>query len=454
MMHTGSGHVLSVQSRALGSALDGDQSAGVTTITVQDCADFDDEFGGTLALNGANYTYSNVDDDASTVDITPALAASASDGDDVVLLDAVNLLPQTEWTASVTVDGEDPGDPIEASVMAGLLEMMPEGVRGISGEAVTLTWDENGEVWVTDIGGATASGLRFMQDQFTVVHTGDQTFALTYQPVLNSEHVYWHPGGGAGVYQDGSTWSRSDWTITIPDPGGLIAVGDEFVVEYAYTDPSSKPLVPASLVLVGATELVGSPQTSIALPAGTQEGDLLALACVSRQSSTPASSGDARVMLIAQQGNQPAGCDSAAWFTGVGYADASGSPVSYVLPSASDAHTVLAAFRVTGTLAYAMTDVVAVDRGSPFEPENPHEGDVGVTLLIGESGLIGASFPEISAGVDGSGEWTVVKAPGSGSDGHSSSIVAYSVVGCPQSVWTGLSSGGCWAALTVGLVAG
>lgn len=261
-LRTGAGHVLSVQSRNLGSALDGDQAAGATTLTVQDCADFDDQAGGLLSLNGTTYTYSSVDDEASTLAISPSLAANGSDGDEVVLLDPVNLQPQTAWSASVTVDGEDPGDTLETDISAGVIDRLAEGVRGVAGESATLQWDENGQVTITDVPGSTvaASGIQAMQDEMTVTGAGDQTLTLTYQPMTNSEHLYWN-----GVYQKGSEWSRDQWTVTIPDGAGHLQVGDVLAMEYLYTDPTTAPASHPDIV-------IDLPAYNIVPPGGSPDG--------------------------------------------------------------------------------------------------------------------------------------------------------------------------------------
>lgn len=77
--------------------------------------------------------------------------------------------------------------------------------------------------------GASEDEVLFWQDEHTVVHPGTQTMFLTYEPLDESEHLYWN-----GLYQRGSEWSREDQTVTIPDTTGLIQAGDVITVEYAY----------------------------------------------------------------------------------------------------------------------------------------------------------------------------------------------------------------------------
>ena len=43
-----------------------------------------------------------------------------------------------------------------------------------------------------------------------VAATGDQAIALTFEPITNSEHLYWN-----GLYQRESEWTRDGQTITV-----------------------------------------------------------------------------------------------------------------------------------------------------------------------------------------------------------------------------------------------
>ena len=109
-----------------------------------------------------------------------------------------------------------------------------------------------------------------------VSHTGTQSILLQYEPILNSEHVYWN-----GIYQSDTEWSRSGRFITLPDPSNKLLIGDELTVEYLYLDGQVIP--PVSLTTspgsMGSHEQLTatSSKEHVALPAGTNPGDLLVI---------------------------------------------------------------------------------------------------------------------------------------------------------------------------------
>lgn len=76
----------------------------------------------------------------------------------------------------------------------------------------------------------------FMQEIFTVSSSGLQTLKLHFLPQDNSEHVYWHPAGLSGIYQEQVQWQRTDNVIKFNDQDNLLQVGDLLIVEYAYLE--------------------------------------------------------------------------------------------------------------------------------------------------------------------------------------------------------------------------
>lgn len=86
----------------------------------------------------------------------------------------------------------------------------------------------------------------FHQDTFTLTEGGAEDLRLTYQPLDNSEHLYWN-----GLYQrEDITWTRRRKTITLSSAGFPARIGDVVTVEYAYllgeqpeeiTDPRGTP---------------------------------------------------------------------------------------------------------------------------------------------------------------------------------------------------------------------
>lgn len=445
-VRTSSGHVLSVQSRLLGSGLDGAHTTGATTLTVQDCSDFDDDLGGSLTLNGATYVYSNVDDDAGTLDISPALAANADDGDEATILDPILGSPQYTVTASVTEDGEDPGDPIEADVASDVVEQLPEGVRGLAGEAVTITWDEDDDPTVTGLAGlnnAQAGFVRGYQDFVTATGPGNLTIPLTHHPLPGSTiHVKWR-----GVDVPDAQWSLADdnWSLTIQDGNGLIQSGDECWAKYLYNDPATRPVIPATLTLIGSSHAVNG-ATSISMPAGALPGDILVLEMVSRTSSSPCSCADSR-FGYSQAALGGVGLPSSSVYFGVGTADGSGTAVSITLPTGigGASRAMLSVFRVTGTVSHTFTTLQTSAGG--FSPTMPVGADMGIVMIVGENNTVAAPIT-----ADTSGNWTAV-AYGTDSNNtlQSATHMAYSSSGMPSGLWAGLETSAAWAALTIGL---
>lgn len=110
-------------------------------------------------------------------------------------------------------------------------------------------------------------------DRGTAKAAGTQVFTLTYEPVEESLFVRWHPGGiaNAGLPVTNERLSVNGRQVSIAD-SGFYAANDAFSFQYQF-DPALA-VEPASVLFVGKTEVLAG-TTSIALPAGTQVGDLL-----------------------------------------------------------------------------------------------------------------------------------------------------------------------------------
>jgi len=133
---------------------------------------------------------------------------------------------------------------LEAGIALHLVDKLDEGVRGNNGEQVKLELE--GDEWVVvdipGLGDPDDSGTLFMQDALTTTATGAQTMTLTYEPITNSEHLYWN-----GLYQPGSEWTRAGKVVSAADsPAGSFAVGDQLVMEYAYRKPANSPAIDPS----------------------------------------------------------------------------------------------------------------------------------------------------------------------------------------------------------------
>lgn len=87
---------------------------------------------------------------------------------------------------------------------------------------------------IADSGGG--PDIYFYNQTHTVTTTGDQTVTLKYVPLAYSEHVYWCPNGGGGIYlEEGEDWQKTT-TSSLVVNGSYLSVGDQIVVEYAYED--------------------------------------------------------------------------------------------------------------------------------------------------------------------------------------------------------------------------
>ncbi len=70
----------------------------------------------------------------------------------------------------------------------------------------------------------------FHQDTFILSKAGAQELTLTYQPIDNSEHLYW-----CGIYQrEDVTWTRRRKTVALSGLPFPPRIGDSVTVEYAY----------------------------------------------------------------------------------------------------------------------------------------------------------------------------------------------------------------------------
>ena len=431
-VETSYGHVLSVQSRILGSALVGDQAAGTAAVVVQDCSDFNDQNGGTVTLNGATYTYAgpDVDDEASTVTLTPALVADASDGDEIQILDPVLGSPQYESTASVTEDGEGPGDSFEAAIESAVIEQLPEGIRGVAGESVRIAWDEWGQPSVTGIIGVNdnqAGFAHWTQDYATATGNTDTPIRLKYQPVGDSSvKVSWN-----GIGLDRSEWDFAvgdPWTIIVPAQG--FHADDEFEAHYAWTDPTPRPVVPASAVFIGST-VTSNNVTSIDLPAGAAAGHLFTLSMGTGllDGSAPSSSDSRIADHISDSGGHN--------YVAYGFLDGSGGPIAVsVSDGENNGKVVLAVYDVAGT--------VTVEKSSgasgPMAPTMP-TGSPDVGIMVNACG--GTDGSGISVGED----WTLdVLGHGSGT----AQMSWHCDTGCPSFSFTTNQ----WAAIVLGLTGG
>lgn len=93
-------------------------------------------------------------------------------------------------------------------------------------------------------------GVVFLQESHRVTTAeaaaGLVRMELTHEPIEHSEHLYWGPAGGMGVYQPGSVWHRDGQTVVAASTA--LAAGDRLTVEYAYIEGLTLPAPAVTLV--------------------------------------------------------------------------------------------------------------------------------------------------------------------------------------------------------------
>lgn len=237
-----------------GGVLTADLAIGDTVLHVDDTADFDEDASlrdASLVLNvdfdavgnqtdGTALAYTTCDDDAGTVTLAAVSPLAASTGDRVYLQDPVSggLVGRVELLVSID-GGDSTGDPVPAYIDVALLEAA--GDVDLNEMAVELDEDEDGQLYVSGFPGmVTRQGaVRFKAlDSHTVTTLGDQTMALTYLPIPESEHLRWNSQS-----QDYDDFSRDARIVTIPDPDGVLELGDRLTMQYAYTYGVATPLL-------------------------------------------------------------------------------------------------------------------------------------------------------------------------------------------------------------------
>ena len=146
------GHVTSVAEEIHGDELTTAHASGATLLQVLDTADFAEE-GGMVRVNGVLYSYSAITDYPATLTLTTGLTSAAAEQDRVDVWDQQTGSLVVDFTADVVDDVT--GDVLQPKVNHGLIDKLSDGLRGLIGESVTLTEDDDEVWWVTQIHGKT-----------------------------------------------------------------------------------------------------------------------------------------------------------------------------------------------------------------------------------------------------------------------------------------------------------
>lgn len=138
----------------------------------------------------------------------------------VLRLGVVTAIDPPTYTATVSVGGAEPIPGIPTAA-----DYLPQ-----VGDKVSLLQTGSQYIVISALQRDSAGRVKFHQDSMEVAAPGGQTLVLTHEPITNSEHLYWN-----GLYQPGSEWTRHHaTTVDIADGAGLLEVGDELVMEYAW----------------------------------------------------------------------------------------------------------------------------------------------------------------------------------------------------------------------------
>lgn len=219
------GRVVSVDFRRDGSRLTADASIGATVLYVEQPGDFDED-GGQVLVGGDVYTYSNLDEDAGSITIDPALSVASVVDDPVDIFDTEVGTIVVEYVALVLLDDQDPGDePIEVSINHALFDYLADGVRGAAAENVTLSPDGPDDYVISQVDGKEVDNLAVDE---AVVLAGEAilqaedslTAAQLAQAILDGEIDYYYTT--SAPWANGSTAHDDDlgdvWVDTDSDP--------------------------------------------------------------------------------------------------------------------------------------------------------------------------------------------------------------------------------------------
>lgn len=274
------GHLQEIASTPRTTSLTTAAAVSDTELEVDSAGDFDED-GGTLQLNGAQLDYTAItwgatEEDPDIVTLAAPLV-TAADVDDLIS-PVLGGVPAEDWYGIVDMGA---GDPVPVPLTFAQRVQWPEGL-----------YDPPARVQVSDdlqhledapgrpaaVGGRIAA---WNEDEWDAA--GDDTDSpgiLTYLPIPHS----------LMVFQRGTRLRNNEFTlvdrVVTPLAAEIPIMGTDWFSAYYDRDPAAEVVgqgvgtFDPEILLVGTNTTVGV-QTSIALPAGTEEGDLIVLATVS-----------------------------------------------------------------------------------------------------------------------------------------------------------------------------
>ena len=250
------GRVVSVDFRRDGSRLTADASIGATVLYVEQPGDFDED-GGQVLVGGDVYTYSNLDEDAGSITIDPALSVASVVDDPVDIFDTEVGTIVVEYVALVLLDDQDPGDePIEVSINHGLFDYLAAGVRGAAAENVTLSPDGPDDYVITQVDGKEVDNLAVdeavtLAGEAITQAEDSLTAAQLAQAILDGEIDYYYTtsapwANGSTAHDDdlGDVWVDTDsdpkvayrWGVPVARTWNVMADGGLVAVLFAAQD--------------------------------------------------------------------------------------------------------------------------------------------------------------------------------------------------------------------------
>ncbi len=271
MVETFRGRLVNVLDQAIGSALDGDHADAVTELVVLDASSFDED-GGTLSLNGVEYSYTGIDDDTSTVFLADPLTDAAADGDDVLVAPSVR-----EKVAVVAIEGS--GD-IEIRVPSIWYPMLAASIRDPQTE-VAVTMLRVGDDWLLIDARGTAKQI----DAETIVGEipNEPTEAPSEAPdidvapfAIGSVSASWDPVARARWYEVAASLTTpvpTDGSATVATQTGTRAAIDTADGDIIPAGPDAPPVY----VTVRAVNSVGAGPWSTEVSAMARQADVAQL---------------------------------------------------------------------------------------------------------------------------------------------------------------------------------
>ncbi len=213
-----------------------------TELVVEDAGDFDED-GGWLHIFSDTASelveYITYDDDTSTITLASPLTGAYPVGARVDVWDVDTGGPVVEYVALVTIDGQEGGDPLEATVDHQLADKLRPGIRTGAGESVELEFSGTGGLRVAKVYGKTPDiDGRFVKNPFmrgrkaetTPTPHGDWTPVTDWDLTTMTPDISFDAGTGEFTVSKPGIYSLTFGATYAANPVGVRQVRPVFVL--------------------------------------------------------------------------------------------------------------------------------------------------------------------------------------------------------------------------------